>query len=226
MNTNRQATISEPGEFKITASNLIRLAGLSAMVAGILFLVVQMIHPPQLLSFVTTNTWTIVHYLTIVMCLFGLLGITGIYARQVEKAGWLGLAGYLLFSLFLALTMAFIFVEAFIMPILTIESPKFVEGLLAIVSGAASEVNLGALPTLWLFSGLLYMFSTLIFGIATLRAGILSRRAAIVLIFAAPVAIVSSMLPHEFQRIAAVPFGVGLAWLGYALWSEQRDQVW
>ena len=37
--------------------------------------------------------------LTTAMCFFGLLGITGLYARQVEEAGWLGLAGYLLFSL-------------------------------------------------------------------------------------------------------------------------------
>ena len=208
---------------KTTTSNLIRLAGLSAMVAGILFLVVQMIHPPQTLSAVTTSAWATVHYLTIAMCLFGLLGITGIYARQVEKSGWLGLIGYLLFSLFLALTMAFIFLEAFILPLLTIESPKFVEGFLGIISGSASEINLGAIPMFWLISGLLYMSSSLVFGIATLRARVLSRWASIVLIIAAPFAIASSMLPHEFQRIAALPVGLGLAWLGYSLWSEQRD---
>ena len=37
---------------------------------------------------------------------FGLFGIAGIYARQVEKSGWLGLAGYLLFSLMWVLTAA------------------------------------------------------------------------------------------------------------------------
>ena len=92
---------------KITTSKLIRWAGLSAMVAGILFIVIQTIHPPDILSSVTTGAWAIVHYLSIAMCFFGLLGITGIYARQVEEAGWLGLAGYLLFSLFYALTMGF-----------------------------------------------------------------------------------------------------------------------
>ena len=40
------------------------------------------------------------NYLKLAMCLLGLLGIAGLYARQVEEAGWLGLAGYLLFSLF------------------------------------------------------------------------------------------------------------------------------
>ena len=103
---------------KITTSRLIRWAGLSAMMAGILFVVIQTIHPADILSSVTTSRWAIVHYLSIAMCLFGLLGIAGIYARQVEEAGWLGLAGYLLFSLFYALTMGFQFAEAFISPLL------------------------------------------------------------------------------------------------------------
>jgi hypothetical protein len=30
------------------------------------------------------------------------------------------------------------------------------------------------------------------------------------------------VLPHEFIRVAAVPFGLALAWLGYALWSDRR----
>src|ERR1051326_5247020 len=81
---------------KITASNVIRCAGLSAVVAGLIFTVVGLIHPPQIVASVTTSTWTFVHLLTIVMAFFGLLGIAGIYARQVDKAGWMGLAGYVL----------------------------------------------------------------------------------------------------------------------------------
>jgi hypothetical protein len=30
------------------------------------------------------------------------------------------------------------------------------------------------------------------------------------------------MLPHNIQRFAAVPMGVALAALGYALWAERR----
>jgi hypothetical protein len=211
---------------KITAPKLIRWAGFSAMVAGILFVVIQPIHPPDTLSSVTTGAWAIVHYLTIAMCLFGLLGTAGIYARQVEGAGLLGLGGYLLFSLFLVLTTAFAFAEAFISPLLATEAPTFVEGFLGIISGSASEANLGALPALYLLSGLLVLLGCLLFGIATLRARILPRWAAGVFAFGGPAsAAVVSLLPHEFERIAAVPIGLGLAWLGYALWSERREQA-
>jgi hypothetical protein len=114
---------------------------LSAVVAGVLFVVIQMIHPPDALSSVTTGRWAIVHYLGVAMGFLGLLGIAGLYARQVEEAGWLGLAGYLLFSLFYALTVAFQFAEAFISPLLATEAPEFVEGFLGIVTGAPSEKN-------------------------------------------------------------------------------------
>ena len=100
----KMATDGKEGKMKITASNLIRWAGLSAMVAGIIFVVIQPIHPLDVLSSVTTAQWAIIHSLKTAMCLFGLLGMTGLYARQVKEAGWLGLAGYLLFSLFFALT--------------------------------------------------------------------------------------------------------------------------
>ena len=37
--------------------------------------------------------------------------------------------------------------------------------------------------------------------------------------------VLSLLLPHEFIRLAAVPVGLALALLGYALWSERREQA-
>lgn len=212
---------------KITASNLIRWAGISAMGTGIIFVVIQAIHPIDVLSSVTTARWAIVHYLGIAMCILGLFGVAGLYARQAEEAGWVGLAGYLLLSLFYALTMAFQFVEAFISPVLAAESPQFVEGLLGIASGHASEVNLGVLPTVYALTGFAgYMLGGLLFGIATFRARILPRWAGGLLAIAVVLPLITTgLLPHPLDRILAVPMAVALAWLGYALWSEPRKQV-
>jgi hypothetical protein len=232
MNTNRKTAMvrqiskSKENNRKITASKLIRWAGLAAMLAGILFIVIQTIHPADILSSVTTGRWAIVHYLSIAMCLLGLVGIAGIYARQVEEAGWLGLVGYLLFSLFYALTMGFNFVEAFISPLLPNEAPKLVESLLALASGSAGEMDLGAVVAVYSLVGVLYMLGGPLFGIATLRAGILPRWAAILFASGGPVsAIVVSLVPHPLDRMAAVPLGLGLAWLGYALWSERSEKA-
>jgi hypothetical protein len=211
---------------KITAANLIRWAGLAAMGAGILFIAIQPLHPLDVLPSVTTARWAIVHYLAVVMCLLGLFGVTGIYARQVEEAGWLGLAGYLLYSLFWALTLAFQFIEAFISPVLATVAPAFVESFLGIVTGTPGEVDLGALPTVYALIGFAgYLLGGLLFGIATFRAGVLPRWAGALLAIAVLLPIAgSSLVPHPFDRVFAVPVGLALAWMGYALWSERRGQ--
>ena len=195
------------------------------MVAGLIFAGIQPIHPPDVLASVTTGAWAIITPLKTVMALFFLLGITGIYARQVKEAGWLGLAGYLLLSLCWALQVAFIFAETFILPLLATAAPKFVDGFLGIASSRASEVNLGALPTLFAVVGILYMLGGLLFGIATIRAGILPRWAAGLLAVAAALTPLAVLLPHAIQRLAAVPVGLAMAGLGFALWSERRAKA-
>jgi hypothetical protein len=52
MNTNRHTAIKERS-MKPTASNLIRWAGLAAMVAGIFYVVVGLFHPLETLSSAT-----------------------------------------------------------------------------------------------------------------------------------------------------------------------------
>ena len=73
--------------------------------------------------------------------------------------------------------------------------------------------------------GVLYMLGGLLFGIATFRAGILPRWAAGLLAITAALTPLAALLPHPLQRLAAVPMGFALAWLGYALWSERREQA-
>src|SRR5438067_2891840 len=219
----RSQTNERKRKMKMTAANLIRQAGLSAMVAGSIFTVVGLIHPPQLVSSVTTSMWTFVPLLTILMAFFGLLGIAGIYARQVEKAGWMGLAGCLLLSLWYVIVTGFTFFEAFILPLLATNSPKFAESFLGIFTGSVGETSVGALATLWTLLGVVYILGNVLFGIATFRAGILSRWAAGLLGLGAVSSPAFALLPQSFAPLAAVPVGLGLAWLGYSLWSERRE---
>lgn len=205
---------------KVTGSSLIRWSGLAAMVAGLLFIGIQPIHPPETLDWVNTDTWTIVHIMTIAMALFGLVGIVGLYARQVKEAGWLGLAGFLLFGLWLVLITGFTFAEAFILPPLAAEAPRFVEGFMGISSGHGSEVTLGILKQAYDLTGALYLIGGLLFGIASFRARVLSRWGSGILAFGAVAAVATALVPHEYARLAAVPTGLGLAWLGYSLWRN------
>src|SRR5688500_17464268 len=118
-----------------TASNLIRWAGIPAMVAGSIFAGIQPIHPPDVVASVTTTAWSVITPLKTAMCLLFLAGITGIYARQVNRAGWIGLAGFLLLSLSWANNLVYIFAEAFFVPVLAPEAPAFAEGFFGIFNG-------------------------------------------------------------------------------------------
>lgn len=89
----------------MSTRTLTRWAGISAMAAGIIFAGIRPVHPLDTLESVTTTHGAIIQAVKAAMCVFGLFGLTGLCARQAHAAGWLGLAGSLLFSLFYALTL-------------------------------------------------------------------------------------------------------------------------
>ena len=207
---------------KVTASGLIRWSGLAALVAGIIFALIQPIHPPDVVGSVATGAWSIITPLKTAMCLLFLVGITGIYARQVNEAGWLGLAGFLLLIVCWWIQTSFVFAEAFIAPPLASTAPGFVDGLLGISWGHTGGIELGALPAIYGFMGILYMLGGLRFGIATLRARVLPRGPAGLLAVAALLTPAAALLTHSIQRLAAIPVALAIAWLGYALLTERR----
>jgi hypothetical protein len=222
MNTKGKISIKKKKP-KITTSTLMRLAGLSAVAAGLCFIVIGMFHPVNVPASVTTVTWVNVHIAATALGFFGLFGLAGLYVRQVEKSGWLGLAGFLLFSAWMTLVCGFSFVEAFILPRLATESQAFVAGILGMFSSIPSAIDLGVLPTLWNISGPLYILCPLLFGIATFQANVLPRWAGALLVFGAILVPVGALVPPEYQPKIMIPVGLAMAWLGYALFSERRE---
>jgi hypothetical protein len=209
---------------KLTNANLIRLAGLSALIGGLCYVCVGVFHPANVVASITTTRWATVHVLACAMSFFGLLGMAGLYARQAVKSGWLGLVGFVLLSLWLVLIMGFSFVEAFILPHLATVTPSFMEGWMGMFNGDPSKIDLGVLPTLWTLSGPLYILGGLLFGIATFRARILPRGAAVLLALATAVAPLGHFFSLTAQPKMAIPAGLALAWLGYALMTERQTR--
>ena len=206
---------------KVTTSGIIRASGIAAVVAGLMFVVIQPLHPEDVLASVSTDAWAIIHYATLAMEVLFVVGITGIYASQIEKMGWLGLIGFVTLVTGLLLTAIGGVIEAFVQPLIASSDPAFVEGMLAMVHGHPTDADLGAIPLVWNVSSAAFLGGTLLFGAANFRAGILSRWAsaifAVGLFASAPLA---GLLGTP--RVAAIPIGIGLAWLGYSLWSEGR----
>lgn len=210
---------------KLTQEVLLRLAGLAALTAGVCYVLVGIFHPANVAFSVTTDRWVIVHVLACAMSFFGVLGLAGLHARQAAKTGWVGLVGYVLLSLWMVLIMGFSFVEAFVLPHLATALPAFVTAWMGMFNGPAGSFDLGVLPTLWTLSAPLYILGGLIFGIATFRARVLPRWAGGLLALSTVLAPVAALLPNASQPKMAIPMGLALGWLGYALWFERPADI-
>ena len=204
----------------ITPRLLIRAAGSCAVLAGMLFVLIQFIHSHEDVASVTTTAWTLTHVLTLVMAGLALVGITGMYLRQVTAAGLLGLVGYLLFAACFLLLVAGTWVEAFVLPPVADAAPQFVDDVVAIPAGGTVVGDVGYLDTGGQVLGVTYLLGGLLFGTALFRAAVLARWAALALTFGIVLTLLLPFLPHTLGRMTAVPVGLGLAGLGISLWRE------
>lgn len=208
---------------RVTTSKLSGAAAVCAVLSGLLYITIQFIHPDEDLAAVSTDAWAVVALLTVAMAVFGLVGVTGIYLRQTEGAGILGLIGYLFLGLFFLLVTAMSFAESLILPLVSDQAPGFVENFLGLFNGEGTDGTLGALESIPSVAGVLYLLGGALFGIAVFRARILWSWAAVLLIVGAVIAPLTALVPHQVGRFAALPVGAALVGLGVSLWSERNE---
>lgn len=210
----------------ITTSKLARVGGLAAVGAGLLYVLVQMIHPEENVEQVTTTAWTVTHLLTAAMCVLGLVGISAIYFRHVRETGVWGLVGYVLFAAFFLLALTVGFAETVVLPAIADEAPGYVDDFLGNVMGEPIDGDVGGLAAANLLAGITYALGGVVFGVALFRASVLARWAALLLaIGAIATPVLVSVLPDSLIRLAAIPVGVALVGLGSSLWREEGTVV-
>jgi hypothetical protein len=128
-----------------------------------------------------------------------------------------------MFGFFFILQSAFNFAEALIAPLMAANAPQLAVDFVGLFGRYAPVTDLGPLAALPQVGAILYVGGALLFGVAIIRARVLSRGAGILLIVAAAITpVAGALLPHTLERMAAVPMGLAIAWLGFSLWSDQR----
>ncbi len=206
----------------ITTTGLTRAAGLSAAAAGLIFIAVQINHPTMDVASVATTEWVVRNSAKVLMGALALVGITGLYLRQVRQVGVFGLIGYLLLSAGYLLMFATEVISAYVLPTLANLAPGYVNDILVAAAGGTPVGDIGAMKTVLAVTGAGYMIGGLIFGIAMFRARIVARWAAALLAVGTIGTASLAVLPESFNRPMAVPVGIALIWLGISLWREQR----
>jgi hypothetical protein len=206
----------------ITPTTLTRAAGIAAAAAGLIFIGVQINHPPMEVASVTTTEWAVRGTAKVVMAALALAGITGMYLRQVQRSGVLGLIGYLVFAAGYVTIGSVAFVSAYALPSVAGAMPGWVQGVLNAADGKPVTGDIGLMGTAIAVEGYLYLAGGLLFGIALFRARVLARWAAAVLAAGTVASLAIPFLPQAFVRPLAFPTGVALVGLGYSLWRTAR----
>jgi hypothetical protein len=206
----------------ITPNILTRWAGLAAVAAGAIFIGVQINHPYLDANSVTTTEVVIRDSLKVLMAVLALVGITGMYLRQVKQMGVLGLIGYVLISACYASIMCTAFVAAYVLPSIAGTDTSYVNDVTAAATNRHAVGDIGLLQQAITVQGVGYLLGGLIFGIALYRARVLARWAAALLAVGGVVSVALAVMPDAFYRFLAFPNGIAMIALGYSLWRVAR----
>jgi hypothetical protein len=193
----------------MSSSSLVRLGGLAAVIAVVLLLTVGIMdayHSEAAAElnreFLTTGT----HAFESVLRLIALgvllpLGLVGLYARQSEATGPLGLVGFVVAFAGTVLVSGFVWVTTFVAPELATSAPRLIG------SGP---------PPGRALSFLVFGIGWVLFGLASLVGRVYPRSASALLIVGA---VISTILSLTFLAVplGGLPFLAAVAWLGVAL---------
>ncbi len=188
-------------------ATLIRWAGAAAVAAAVLIVITQV---GDLLTLNAGDDGAPVvlnAVLKLVAACLLLLGLVGLFARQAEATGTLGLAGFLVAFLGTVLLAGDMWLEAFAVPYLTQEWPE-----------AVAEQPTGTLLAGALASFALFATGWGLFGVATLRARLAPRGAATLLIVGGVVGFAFLIVPG-----AGLPLAAAVGWCGWWLYQSPRS---
>lgn len=195
----------------MSSTTLYRLSGLGLLIGSVFSITGTLVRTFQLNPL--SAFYTPAELLTFFAALLALLSFPGIYLRQANWAGVLGLIGFvLMYAVIMVLGAASSLVDAIQTPFLAQHAP-----------------GLGQPPAFFfvlIISVLAGTVGQILFGIATLRAHIFPRGAALLLIAGTVVNFVSGFLPIPFLGLVGEAVSLlSFAWLGLTLFTERVAEV-
>ena len=200
----------------MTPRSLYRLSGLALVMAALIFVVAEILAftifvqygaEYDLEQIAQTGTFIFQSFLTLLAGTLLLGGMVGLYVRQSEAAGKVGLVGFLFAFLGTALVEGDFYANTFVTPLVAQEAPGFLDN------------PLSGFLQVWLpFDFVLLSLSWLLLAAATVRARVYPRAASWLLLVGAFVGLVPAPL-------ANLLFEIALAWLGLFLLTTRGDAL-
>lgn len=190
---------------------LIRWGGLSALVASIISIVIEIARLATLgnqaySTAALTTEWPILYVLRLVAVILLMLGLVALFARQSQMMGTFGVIAFVIAVTGTMLIFGFAWALTFMFPAMAESVPEFLDA-------HAAAPGTGVVLTLFLVT-----IGWLLFGVASLRAKILPSAATWVVIAGSFLALALNIMGAPMSWFV---FDAGLIWLGWWLWKER-----
>jgi hypothetical protein len=198
----------------VSPSSLFRLSGLALVLAAAMFVIAEMLAfsifveqgvAYDLKQIAQTGAFLVQSLLTVFAGMLLLGGMVGLYVRQSEAAGKLGLIGFLLAFFGTALLEGDFYTNTFVTPLVALEAPWLLDNPLA-----------GFLQVWLPFDFTFLALSWLLLAVGTVRARVYPRAASWSLLVGTLVALVPAPVTN-------IPFEVTLGWLGFLILKSRDD---
>ena len=187
-----------------------RFGSFSNIVGGVCVAIAYTLHPhhatPEIVS---SGFWLGIHVLFALSLMFGVFGLVALFVNHVRHSKAIGIIGFILGVTSLIGIFGLNFFEAFINPILAVESPAF-------VSQYGAGTTIGYVSFLFPVFGLLFLLGYIFFCIDMLKAKTVGRYSLQLTIVGTLVFGIglSGFLPMIVVQVGSILFGAGLVSLG------------
>jgi hypothetical protein len=210
----------------MSSATLFRLSGIVLIIAAILGIVSNVaitlifpdtsptVPPSAVMSAAWGPLW-IMSFISGVLLLFGLAGL---YLRQAQHAGVVGLLGFSL--TFLGFLFAYVVAGFFIMSVLPYLAPR---------GSTVIEDSFSTVALFGLGGGALAFLGTILLGISIIRAGVFPRLVGVLVliggIFSPATILGLNLIVSLIGSLATILLMLGLAWTGSLLFSRSESIV-
>ncbi|MFY0544083.1 hypothetical protein [Brevibacillus sp. H7] len=184
---------------QMTMPSFLRFSGLCSIIAGILFLSMSV--------WSSISLEEIGSYADLIGMAFLLLGLVGIYLRQMNAVGVIGFLIFIFTFIGAVLWAGHSWVNAFVIPVLEEFSPQ-------ILNNPPEQIMTGVAISLYPF-----FIGIMLFGIVTAWKAILPRWGALLL----AVVPILDFIPYG-SYVSQPLAGIGFIWLGYSLWKGSYEE--
>ena len=204
------------------SEKIVRWSGFALALGGVVAALFWILHPEESVLLTDPDGYQTEHILDVLALMLLIPGLMGLYARLVNRTGWLGFAGFLVTLLPLLMMMGISIVDVLIWPSIARIQPDLIltaEGEFIQSSGPFAATISLIVP--FAMTGAL---GFILLGIAIWRSQVLPGWAGLFLAIGGPLYLIGpGFVPHGMLLVNILvyaPFALATVWLGILLFNR------